>query len=109
MQHHFLGDADGLKIFVVVDPSGRVATAYPKPEQPGVYENPRKPPSPPDGFIENRPIWKRPELGKELPGYFVYQRKDGTTVNTDQSGRLLPHTDVLPPVPAEGLTLDEKD
>ncbi len=108
-QYTFIGHADGLEMFVVVDPSGRLASAFPTRDQPGVYENPKKPTLVPEGVIENRPIWKRPDPIEGRPGHFVYHRPDGTTLRTDEWGRLLPYTDVLPPVPAEDLTLDEKD
>jgi len=83
----YIGEANGLRLLVVLDQQGRVVTAHPLDGQPGTFTNPPQPEAPPPGVERPKPIYTRPDPATGTPGYWTYERADGTRVFTDQQGR----------------------
>lgn len=83
-------DGGTLRIEIVVDQDGRIVSAYPTGGQPGVYENPPRPETPPPHAEVNRPLWTRPDPEAGRPGYFTYINPNGTQIYTDVDGNVIP-------------------
>ncbi len=94
----YVGEADGLRIGVVVDRDGRVISAFPEEGQPGVYLNPSKPPAPPGA---SRPVWTREDATAGADGYWTWQDPGGVPVRTDRGGRPLAAGGPEAPPPSE--------
>lgn len=85
LQYSFTGEANSLRVVVVVDPDGEVISAYPASGQHGVYKNPKAPPKPPD-CTNWGPRWVRPDRDQQGKGYFVWHRQNGSDAYTDILG-----------------------